>query len=93
MDKPRRRFTNEEIQAILKEAERAATIKDLCDKYGIAKQTLYRWKKEFGHEGMSSQRRVKQLEAENIELKRLLGEKELELRRALEKRRDKRRGS
>ena len=73
-------FTNEQIVAILQEAERGEKpILALCKEKGISGATFYAWRKKFG--GMQSRdvQRLKELEKENARLKRLLAERDLEL--------------
>lgn len=70
----KRRFTDEQMIAILKEGEAGIPVKDICRKHGISDATFYTWRKKFG--GMEAQdvRRLKDLEAENAKLKKLLAE-------------------
>jgi putative transposase len=63
---------------VLKEAEAGARTKDLCRKHGIAEATFYNWKATFGGMTVSEARRLKELEAENTKLKRLLADAELD---------------
>jgi putative transposase len=85
----KKRFTEEQIVAILREAEQTqSSTKDVCRKNGITEQTFYRWKAKYGGMDVSMVRQAKALEAENAELKKLLGEQTLliaGLRNALSK--------
>jgi putative transposase len=74
----RKRYTEEKIISILKEHEAGASVPDLSRRYGIAENTIYRWKSKFGGMEVSDARRLRELEAENRKLKRLLGEAELD---------------
>jgi len=56
-----------------------SSVASVCRKYGITQATYYRWKKKYGGMGADEARRLKVLEEENMRLKRLLAEKELEL--------------
>jgi putative transposase len=73
-----KRFTDEQIIAVLREAEDGAKAKDLCRKHGISEPTFYNWKAKYGGMTASDARRLKDLEAENGKLKRLLAEAELD---------------
>jgi putative transposase len=72
-------FTNEQIVAILQEAEKGEKpIIDLCKEKGISEATFYAWRKKFGGMQTKDVQRLKELEKENARLKRLLAEKVLE---------------
>jgi len=73
-----RRFTEEQIIGGLKEGDAGAKTKDLCRKYGISEQTFYNWKAKYGGMTVSEVRRLRELEAENAKLKKLLAEAELD---------------
>ena len=73
-----KRFTEEQIISVLKEAEAGAKTKDLCRKHGISDATFYNWKAKYGGMTVSGARRLKELEAENAKLKRLLADAELD---------------
>ena len=74
----RKRYTEEKIISILKEHEAGASVPELSRRYGIAENTIYRWKSKFGGMEVSDAKRLRELEAENRKLKRLLGEAELD---------------
>lgn len=65
------RFTESQIVAILKEADAGAKVKDLCRKHGIADATYYKWKSKYGGMEASDLKRVKELEAELAQFKRM----------------------
>ena len=73
-----KRFSEEQIIAILKEAEAGAKTKDLCRKHGISDATFYNWKSKYAGMTVSEARRLKDLESENTKLKKLLAEAELD---------------
>ena len=68
------RFKEEQIIAILKEHEAGAKTADVCRKHGISEATFYKWKAKFGGLDVSEARRLKALEDENRQLKKLLAE-------------------
>jgi putative transposase len=75
----KRRFTEEQIIGILKEAEAALKVKDLCRQHNVTEQTYYRWKSKYGGMSLSDMRRLKELESENARLKKIVAEKELHI--------------
>ncbi|GAB3555420.1 hypothetical protein GCM10027343_43900 [Noviherbaspirillum agri] len=70
----KKRFTDEQMIGVLKEAEAGMKVAELCRKYGISDATYYNWKAKFGGMTVSEAQRLKTLEAENNKLKRLLAE-------------------
>jgi putative transposase len=78
------RFTETQIVSILEEADAGRQVKDLCREHGISPSTYYQWKSKYGGLGASELKRIKELEAENAELKRMYAETSLE-RDALKK--------
>lgn len=74
----RKRYTEEQIISIIKQHEGGRTMVDLAREYGVAQNTLYRWKSKFGGMEVSEAKRLRELETENRRLKHLLGEAELD---------------
>ncbi len=74
----KRRFTEEQIIAVLREQEAGAQVKEIIRRHGISEQTFYRWKSKYGGMEVSDVRRLKELEAENAKLKKLLAEANLD---------------
>ena len=74
----RKRYSEEKIISILKEHEAGASGPDIARRHGIAENTIYRWKSKYGGMEVSEAKRLRELEAENAKLKRLLGEAELD---------------
>lgn len=70
----RSRFSEEQIILILKEQEAGAKTVDVCRKHGISDATFYKWKAKFGGMEVSEAKRLKALEDENAQLKKLLAE-------------------
>ena len=73
-----KRFTEEQIISILKEADAGASPKDLCRQHGIAENTFYRWRRKYGGMDVSDAKKLKDLERENKKLKQLLAEQVLD---------------
>lgn len=73
-----KRYTDEQIIGILKEYESGMPAQDVIRKHGIANGTFYRWKSKFGGMEVSEAKRLRELEAENARLKRLLADTMLE---------------
>jgi putative transposase len=74
----RKRFSEEQIIGILSEAAAGATAVEVCRRHGVSETTFYRWKAKFGGMEVSDARRLRQLEAENTRLKRLLADAHLD---------------
>ena len=74
----RKRYTEEQIIGILKEHEAGVAANELIRKHGIANGTFYRWKSKFGGMEVAEARRLRELEAENSKLKKLLADTILE---------------
>ena len=72
------RFTDEQIVAALREAE-ATSVVAAARKYGVAEQTMYRWRKRFAGMEVSDVRELKRLKDENARLKKLVAERDLEV--------------
>lgn len=70
----RSRFTEEQINGVLREQEAGLATADVCRKHGISPATFYQWKAKFGELEVSKARRLRTQEAENARLKKLLAE-------------------
>ena len=70
----RKRFTEEQIVAILREQEAGVAPAALCRKHGVSSATFYKWKARYGGLDVSDAKRLKALEDENAKLKRLLAD-------------------
>lgn len=75
----KQRFTDEQIIGILKENEAGVKVRELVRRHGVSEQTIYRWKCKFGGMDVSEAKRLKALEIENSQLKRLVADKELDI--------------
>jgi putative transposase len=82
------RYSDSQIMAILKQSESGTTVPELCREYGMSSATFYKWRSKYGGMDASMISRLKELEAENRQLKKMYAEERLksELRKeALEK--------
>jgi putative transposase len=71
----KKRFIEEQIIGILRQAEAdGVVIRDLCRKHNITEQTFFRWRNKYNGMTVPEARRLKDLEAENAKLKKLLAE-------------------
>ena len=75
----KKRFTEEQIITILKEADSGITLKEVCRKHGICTASYYKWKAKFGGMDVSEAQRLRTLEAENAKLKRLVADQALDI--------------
>mgnify|MGYP003970420549 FL=1 len=75
----RKLYSEEQIIAILKEAEAGPTVADVIRKHGIADGTYYRWKAKYGGMDVSDAKRLKQMEEENRRLKRIVADQALDI--------------
>jgi len=73
-----RRFTEEQIIGILKQAQAGMKIVDLCRTLGISDVTFYNWRTKYGGMEVSDAKRLKVLEDENKKLKQMLADSMLE---------------
>ena len=78
----RKRYSSEQIIGYLREVEillsKGSTVPQMCRKIGIAEQTYYRWRKEYGSLSVDQARRLKEVEKENIRLKKLVADLSLD---------------
>ena len=72
------RFTEEQMVAIIREADRDP-VSEVAKRHGVSEQAIYTWRKRFGGFHASDVRRLRQLEAENARLKKLIAERDLEI--------------
>ncbi len=74
-----KRFTEQQIIGFLKEAEAGIPVKELCRKHGFSDASFYTWRSKFGGMQASEAKRLRELEAENAKLKKLLAEAHLDV--------------
>lgn len=74
----KKRFTEEQIVRILREAE-TTTIEATARHHGVSEQSIYRWKRQFSQMDVPDVRELRQLRQENTRLKKVLAERDLEV--------------
>jgi transposase-like protein len=70
------RFTEEQMVTILREADRSP-VAEVAKKHKVSEQTIYVWRRRFGKLEPADMKRLRELEAENAKLKRMVADKEL----------------
>jgi putative transposase len=82
------RFSESQIFKILKEAENGVPVPELCREYGMSSAAFYQWRSKYGGMDVSMMSRLKELEQENKQLKKMYAESQLKaevLKEVLEK--------
>ncbi len=82
------RYTDSQIMGILKQAENGVPVAELCREHGMSSAAFYKWRAKYGGMDMSLMSRMKELEKENRQLKRMYAEAQMKadvLQEALEK--------
>ena len=69
-----KRYTTEEKIRILREADKGVAITEVCREHNLSQVSFHRWKRQFGQMEVKEARRLKDLERENSELKKMLAE-------------------
>ncbi len=73
-------YTDEQIVGFVREAEKSeVTIAEFCRQKGFNEGTFYKWKKRFGSMQVAEVKRLRELEAENARLKRILADRMIEI--------------
>lgn len=70
----KKRFSEEQIIGFLREADAGMPVKDLCRRHGFSEASYYLWRSKFGGMSVPDAKRLKDLEAQNARLKKLLAE-------------------
>ena len=74
----RSKFSESQIVFAIKQAETGTRVSEVCRKMGVIEATFYNWKKKYGGLGVSELRRLKNLEEENSQLKKLVADLSLD---------------
>lgn len=73
------KYSEEQIIGFLKQAEAGMAVKDLCRKGGFSEATFYKWRSKYGGMEVPDAKKLRELEAENAKLKKLLAEAHLDM--------------
>lgn len=74
----RSKYTESQIVFAIKQVDTVNRLQEVCRKMGISEATFYNWKKKYGRLGVSELRRLKNLEEENSQLKKLVADLSLD---------------
>jgi putative transposase len=72
-------FSEEQIIAILREAEGSTPIKAVCARHNVSEPTFYKWRSKYGGMDVSEARRLRVMEEENGRLKRLVADQAVQI--------------
>lgn len=73
------KFTESQILKVLRTQEDGKKVSEICREFGISEPTFYGWKSRYGGITLSELRRIKELEAENSRLKRIVADQQLSM--------------
>lgn len=73
------RYSEEQIIRILKDVEAGTRVAEVCRKYGLSEQTVYRWRSKYGGLETSELQRLRELETENARLKKIVAQQVLDI--------------
>ena len=76
----RSKFSDQQIIGVLKQVESGRTVAEVCREVGVSTATYFKWKSKFGGMEASDIRRMRELEEENRQLKRMYAELSLDHR-------------
>ena len=74
-----KRYSEEQIIKILREAEAGMSAADVCRKHGVSEWSFYRWRQKYGGMEISEAKRLKALEEENQRLKRIVAQQAIDI--------------
>jgi len=72
------KFTEAQIVFAIKQSETGTSVSEVCRKIGVSEATFYNWKKKYGGVGVSELRKLRELESENTNLKKLVADLSLD---------------
>ena len=72
------KFTEAQITFALRQSETGTRVEEICRQMGVSQATFFNWKKKYGGLGIPELRKLRQLEEENIQLKKLVADLSLD---------------
>lgn len=75
----KKRFTEEQIIKVLNEVKSGLKVAEVCRKYGVSEPTYYNWKSKYGGMTVAEIKRLKALEQENQQLKKIVADLSLDV--------------
>ena len=75
----RKRYTEEQILRLIREIESGKTVAETCRKYNVSESAVYRWRHKYRGMDRSELRRLKELEQENAQLKKIVAQQALDI--------------
>ncbi len=76
----KKRHTVEQIIKILRQVDEGSDLEAACREHNIGKATFHRWRRKYGKMEMKDAKRLKELEKENTELKKIVADQMLNIR-------------
>lgn len=73
------KFSEEQIIAILREADGGKPVAEICREHKLSSYTFYKWRRKFSGMDVAEAKKMRQLEAENVKLKRLIADQALDI--------------
>ncbi|MCA9411037.1 MAG: transposase [Candidatus Omnitrophica bacterium] len=75
----KKRYSEEQIIKILKEVESGTSVREVSRREGVTEPTIYRWRSRYGGLSESELRRLRELEAENARLKKIVAQQAIDI--------------
>jgi len=72
------KFTEAQIVYAIKQVETGTKVDQICRQMGVSQPTFYNWKRKYGGMGLTELKKLRQLEEENTQLKKLVADLSLD---------------
>lgn len=72
-------FSEAQIIKVLQQQDQGKKVSEICREFGISEPTFYKWKSKYGGMSLSELQRIKELEAENSRLKKIVADQQLSI--------------